>query len=267
MELRKARFLPPTCCCHVTPAANSTFRVDPTFFIYHLRDYMTQSIYWRGSDVNSTKLKSFTPSHPPAWKHKSSFVSISTCLALHVPRCFVALCARLFKRLPFSLHLSLSLYPSLPHPSTFPLVIFFSFCGIWDPIHWRDIVRLLSLPVDGPRQAEWATLVSTAASHRPSPCFLPCDDVMAFICSRVTHWFSLLITHSLYLPLPPCYTPIPHLFLFFLSPQPVSSSDSFSSQKAPGGFGDVWMLFSRPTVHARHPERKAINATDSTVLI
>lgn len=84
-----------------------------------------------GSDVNSTTFKSFTPSHPPARKHKSSFVSVSTCLALHVPRCFVALCAHLFKRLPFSLHLSLSFSPSLPCPLTFPLVICF-FSLLWD---------------------------------------------------------------------------------------------------------------------------------------
>lgn len=215
VELRKARILPPTCCCHVTPA-NGTFRVDPTFFIYRLWDYMTQSIYWRGSDVNSTKLKSFTPSHPPAWKHKSSFVSISTCLALHVPRCFVALCAHLFKRLPFSLHLSLSLYPSLPHPSTFPLVSFILFIFfLWD-LGSHSLKGHCSALIPSSGWAPAGRMDNSSLRCRLSP---PLSLLLAM---RWCHGFYLLQGYplifspyyTLYLPLPPCYTPIPHLFFY-----------------------------------------------------
>lgn len=149
---------------------------------------MTQSIYWRGSDVNSTKLKSFTSSHPPAWKHKSSFVSISTCLALHVPRCFVALCAHLLKRLPFSLHLSLSLYPSFPRPSTFPLVIcFFSLVGFGIPFTERTLFGSYPLQWMGPGRQNGRLSSPPPPLAAPSPCSLPYDDVIAFICSRGTH--------------------------------------------------------------------------------
>lgn len=39
--------------------------------------------------------------------------------------------------------------------------------------------------------------LSPPTPHHPTPCSLPCDDVMAFICSGVTHWFPLRVTHSI----------------------------------------------------------------------
>lgn len=99
-KLRKARFLPPTCL------------IQPFHLSFEGLHGPINKL--ESCDVNAPKFKSFTPSHPPATMDKGSFVSVSTCLALHAPRCFVALCAHLFKGLPFSLHLSLSLSPSLP---------------------------------------------------------------------------------------------------------------------------------------------------------
>lgn len=207
-----------------------------------------------GLDVNSTMFKSFTQCHPPATKHKSSFVSVSTCLALHVPRSFVTLCAHLFKSPPF-LSPSLSVFFSIPPlPFHFPTGnLFFFSGGIWDPIHWEHIVRLLSTAAFGPREAEWVTVgafvssslsLSAPISHQLTPCFLPCDDVMAFICCGVPiDSLSLLPTpHTSHFY--PAFLQSPILYLLFSS-----FPDFFTSPKALGVFVDAWMLFCTPTEH------------------
>lgn len=197
---------------------------------------MTQSIYWRGSDVNSAEFRSVSPSHPPAWKHKSSFVSASTCLALHVPGCFVALSAHLFKEslsISLRLFIQLSLGLLLSHWwfVLFCFVFFFS-CGIWDPIHGVHIVQFLSIPADGPRQAEWVT-VGALLSLSTTPLCAPCHPMMSWLLSPpgVPIDFSLAITHSLYLPFPPLLHPPtnPQSCTPFY-PQPVTFSNSLASQ-------------------------------------
>lgn len=129
----------------------------------------------------------------------------------------------------------------------------FVFGGIWDPIHWAAIVRLLSAAEDGPREAEW---LSVGAPLQDS-CSLPYDDVMAFLCSGGTHWFPLPLLHTLYICLLPCFHPLPQPPVLYSSASPLFP-DSLASQKAPGGFRDVWMLFSTPTIHAWHSDRRAI---------
>ena len=138
------------------------------------------------------------------------------------------LCVHIFLSVSLSLSISSCLFFSIsPLPFNFPTgdLLFLS-CGIWDPIHWEHIVLLLSTPADGPREAEWVLLVSAfsvslpppSASRHPTPCSLPCDDVMAFICFGVPI-DSLSLLHTPYIsPLsphqPPSYTPV---FLFSLS--------------------------------------------------
>lgn len=82
-----------------------------------------------------------------------------------------------------------------PRPVLFPPSsptgdLFFSPVGFRDPIQRERIIRLLSILEDGPREAEWET--GGYSPHHPQPPppplrSLPCDDVMAFICSRGTH--------------------------------------------------------------------------------
>lgn len=119
---------------------------------------MTQSIYWRGSDVNSAEFRSVSPSHPPAWKHKSSFVLASTCLALHVPGCFVALSAHLFKEslsISLRLFIQLSLGLLLSH-WWFVLFCFFFPVGFGIPFMERTLFSSYPFQRMGPgRQNGW----------------------------------------------------------------------------------------------------------------
>lgn len=106
------------------------------------------------------------------------------------------LCAHIFFMVSLSLYLPQPLSPSLPHP-VFPLLICFSPVGFGIPFR-EHIIQFLSFPEDGPRAAEWVTMVPpTPQPHQPTLLFLPCDDVMAFICSGGTRRFSLGVTHSI----------------------------------------------------------------------
>lgn len=220
------------CSClphHVNPTNNTPEYIQPLLLSFqglHGRINILES-----SDVNVTTFKSFTPSHPPARRDKGSFVSNSTCLALHVPRCFVSLCAHLFKGLPFSLHLSLSLSPSLPHPPLFPLVICFPPVGFGIPFIERTLFASYPFLRMGPERQNGRLWV-------PWSLLAPCHTMMSwllFAAGAPIDFPSVL--HTLYLP---SFT-LPNLHSCF--PPPVPFPDSFASQKAPGGFGDVWMLF------------------------
>lgn len=158
------------------------------------------------SDLNATRFKSFIPCHPPAKADKGSFVSLSTCLALHVPRCFVALCTHLFQGLSFSIFLCLFLHLSLMLPS-FPLVICFSPVGFGIP--FRDhIIQFLSFPEDGPRAAEWVTVGPPTPPHLTNPLFFPCHAMMSWLLFALgVHADSLPVLNTPYLPLP---APYPH---------------------------------------------------------
>lgn len=248
----------PTCCCHVAPT-NNTPGVDPTFSLSFEGLHGPINIL-ESFDANGTTCKSFTPSHPPARRDKSSFVSVSTCSALHVPRCFVALCAHLFKGLPFSLHLSLSLSPSLS--LALPLSHWWFVFLVWDLGSHSlraHCSQLLSIPVDGPREAEWVTVGALWPTPTPPPPLLAsCHTMMScFYLLRGAPIDSLSLLHTLYIS--PVHPTIPPCF-----PQLVSFPNSCASQKAPGGFWDVWMLFSTPTIHAWHPDRKAISPVNPT---
>lgn len=175
-------------------------------------DLSTQPVHstWRGlqdpinklerCDLNATRFKSSVPCHPPARTDKGGFVSLSTCLALHVPRCFVALCTHLFHGLPFSLYLPQPLSPSLPHPVSH---CWFAFL-LWDLGSHSESTLFSSYPFQrmGPeRQNGWLWFPPPppppSQPHQPTLLFLPCDDVMAFICSGGTRRFSLGVTHSI----------------------------------------------------------------------
>lgn len=176
------------------------------------------------------------------------------------------LCAHIFLRvsLSFSISPSLSFSPSRPPP--FPLVICFSPVGFGIP--FIESALFASYPVQrmGPeRQNGWLWVLSSLPSL--SPHSLPPRSLLLAI--RWCHGFYLLRGYPLILS--PCYTlyisllqpsTLPNLNSCF--PQPVPFSDSCASQKAPGGFGDVWMLFSTPTIHAWHPDRDAINPANPT---
>lgn len=113
---------------------------------------------------------------------KGSFVSISTCLALHAPRCFVALCAHLFKARRFSLHLSPSLSPSLPRPPSFPLVICFSPVGFGIPFIERTLFSSYPFQRMGPeRQNGWLWVLSSLPQLLTTPLLAPCHTMMSWL--------------------------------------------------------------------------------------
>lgn len=147
-------------------------------------------------------------------KDKGSFVSVSTCLALHAPRCFVALCAHLFKGLPFSLHLSLSLSPSLSCPPPFPLVICFSPVGFGIPFIESALFSSYPFQRMGPeRQNGWLWVLLSLSLLTPSlslslPQLLttlvlaPCHTMMSWLLFALgVPIDSLCLLHTLYISL------------------------------------------------------------------
>lgn len=218
-EWREAPFPPPTCPPSCKPDKHPE-SIQP-FPIDRLRDYTTRSIYRRAPNVNAVAFKSFRrATHQPGGT-KAALSSISTCLALHVPRCFVALCAHLFKGLSLSLSISHSIYFLLPSPRP-PLVptgdLFFL---LWDlGCHSLGGALFASYPFQrmGPERRNgrlWVLLslsLSPPAPRHPAPCSLPYDDVMAPI-------DSLSLLHTLYISLyllscfPPA-SPFPRFFCF-----------------------------------------------------
>lgn len=133
---------------------------------------------------------------------------MSTCLALHVPRCFVALCTHLFQGLPsLSLHLPQPLSPSLPHPALFPTADLLFSCGIWDPIqraHYSVLILSRGWAPSG-RMGDYAPPPHT---HLTNPLFSPCHAMMSWLLFALrVHADSLSVLHTPYLPLP---VPYPH---------------------------------------------------------
>lgn len=63
----------------------------------------------------------------------------------------------------------------------------------------------------------------------------------------LSRYYTLHISHFQ----PPTLTNLHSCF-----PQPVHFPDSLASQRVPGGFGDVWMLFQTSSVHVRHPKER-----------
>lgn len=148
------------------------------------------------------------------------------------------LCVHIFLRgLSPSLFVSLSSSPPafyFPTGDLFCLFFFFSSCGIWDPIHGVHIVQLLSIPTDGPRQAEWVTVGALLPLPATIPLCAPCHTMMSWLLfvPGLPMDFSFPITHSLYLPSPPLLQPPPinpqSSTPFY--PQPVTFSNSLASQ-------------------------------------
>lgn len=110
---------------------------------------------------------------------KGHFVSVSTCLALHVPRRFVALCTFLFQDLPF-LSISLSISPSCPppKPSSFFSHWWFVFL-LWD-LGSHSLRTHYSALIHSRGWAPRGRMGDCGYSPPPPPHSLPCDDVMAF---------------------------------------------------------------------------------------
>lgn len=134
------------------------------------------------------------------------------CLTVYLPcsTCPKMLCRFMhtsFLRSPF-LYLPLLLSPSLPHSTQFPTGDLFFSCGIWDPIQRAHYSVLILSRGWAPssRMGDYRS-PHTPTPHQPTLLSLPCDDVMAFICSGGTRWFSLGIKHSI----SPTSSPLPSL--------------------------------------------------------
>lgn len=186
--------------------------------------------------------------HQPRWTKAA--LSHSLLALLYMPRDALLLCVHiLFKGLSF-LSPSLSVSFSISRPPPFPLLICFSPPGFGISFIEEHIVRLLSISEDGPREAEWVTVGAlgspfAVSARRPTPCHKMMSWLLFALGVPID---SLCLLHTLSISLfhPPLLPPNLHS----CSSQPVPFPDPFASQKAPGGFGDVWMLFSTPTVHA-----------------
>lgn len=263
-KLCKAWFLPPTCSCHVVPI-NNTSSVDPAF------SFLISGITWLDQYIGELWCKCYhveiLHTEPPTSQEGQR----QLCLSLYLPcsTCPRMLCCFVCT----SFYGSLFLFPSLsvsfsivPSPSLFPTGdLFFSY-GIWDPIHPGLIVGLLSIPEDGPWEAEWVTVGTLVSPF--SLVLLSSPPHVLLFAMRWCHGFYLLGGYPLILS--PFYTL--HLSLFpstpnLLScfPPPVPLPDCIASQKPPRGFVDVWMLFSTPTVHAWHRDGEATNPSNPTL--
>lgn len=165
------RFFPATCFC------------QPSLSVWRRGYYKTQSINW--SVLIKTPpglIPSYHATHQPRWTK----VAFSHCLVALLYMSQDAL-SHLLKDVCISS--SAFLYLSLTLPS-FPLVICFSPVGFGIPFS-EHIIQFLSLLEDGPRAVKWVTVgPHTPTPHQPSLLSLPCDDVMAFICSGGTRWVS-----------------------------------------------------------------------------
>lgn len=176
--------------------------------------------------------------------------ALSQCLLalLYMSRDALSLYAHIFSRVSLSLSSSASFSTSPSLCPLFPMVICFSPVGFGIPFR-EHIIQFLSFPEDGPRAAEWVT----PTPHYPTLLSLPCNDVMAFICSGGTRRFSLGIKLHISHFQPPTLTNL-HYFL----PQPVHFPHSLASHRVPRGFADVWVLFCASMVHVRHSKERQL---------
>lgn len=167
---------------------------------------------------------------------------------------------------PF-LSLSSSASFSISPSPCFPLLICFSPVGFGIPFR-EHIIQFLSFPEDGPRAAEWVTMVPPTTTT-PLPASPTHSSLLAM---RWCHGFYLLRGYTPILSR--CYTlhishfqPPTLTNLHSCFPQPVHFPDSLAPPGAPWGFEDVWMLFRSSLAHVRHPRgRQSPIATAASIL-
>lgn len=200
----------PELLTRLAPRGSWVASCRPSPSIRRRRDYKAQSINWSALIKTPGLNPPYCATHQPG----RTKAALSQCLLalLYMSQDALWLCAHIFFRvslLPLSIFLGLFLHLSLTLPC-FPLLICFSPVGFGIPFRER-IIQFLSFPEDGPRAAEWVTMppphTHTRTPHQPTLPSLPCDDVMAFICSGGTRRFSLCITHSI----SPTSSPLPSL--------------------------------------------------------
>lgn len=215
-------------------------------------------------------LPRLNPSYQATHQSGGTKAALSQCLLalLYMSQDALLLCAHIFFRVSLSLHLhlSLSLFLVLHLSLALPLSHWWFVFLLWDlgshslRAHYSALIHSRGWAPRG-RMGDCGYSPLFLLSPAP-PLLAPCHAMMSWLLfAPGVPIDSLSVLHTLYLPLPPPYT-LTNLHSCF--PQPVPFPDSFASQKAPGGFGDVWMLFSTSTKHAWHPERDAINPANPT---
>lgn len=97
---------------------------------------------------------------------------------------------------PF-LSLSSSVSFSISPSPCFPLLICFSPVGFGIPFR-EHIIQFLSFPEDGPRAAEWVTMVPPHPPSLANPLFSSCHAMMSWLLfAPGVHADSLGVTHSI----------------------------------------------------------------------
>lgn len=151
------------------------------------------------------------PSHPATHQPGRTKAALSQSLLalLYMSQDALLLCVHIFLRVSLSLSISLCLFLHLS--LALPLSHWWFVFLLWDlgsyslRAHCWALIHSRGWAPRGRMGDCGCSRLSPSTPRHPAPCSLPYDDVMAFISSGGTHWFSLPITHSLYLPLPPSH--------------------------------------------------------------
>lgn len=168
--------------------------------------YKTQSINWSALMKAPPGLNPpYHATHQPGWTK----AALSHCLLalLYMSQDALSLCAHIFFKVSLSLSSSASFSIS---PSLYPVSHWWFVFLLWDLGSHSESTLFSSYPFQrmGPeRQNGWLWVPLHPTPHQPTLLSLPCDDVMAFICSGGTRWFSPSIKHSI----SPTSSPLPSL--------------------------------------------------------